>query len=682
MVHGRTAEQERLAGLVRDAATGRSFALLLEGSAGIGKTTLLEHAVARADDMLVLRASGYEAEMGIPYAGLSALLGPVIDQRSGLPAPLRAALGGALALEEAPPPDRFAVPVATLALLGILAEQRPLLVAVDDVHWLDDATRDALVFVAQRLATEGIGVLLASRDTPSRPLDAPGLERLPLPPIGRDAALAVLADGPSLGDEVRELVLAAGAGNPLALQELPRSLTDEQRAGRMPLHGPPTAGDEIGKAFAAELAALPAEVTAALVVVAAGVGSARDAVTTALAASGHGADALAPAIAAGVLTDDGRRLAFRHPLLGAAAYHAAPSSEQRAAHSALAAASRQSARRAWHLAAAALGTDAEAADALRAVGESARGRAAHGDAARAFGRAAELAATVPEQRALALEAARDAALAGHAERAFALLDRALGAEDPVVRGGAVHLRAHLVMRAGSPGDASAALESLSAEAAAAGDPAGAARLLLEASLAHMFTGDMHALLSLASRARDQASGVADELVLLASLVSGEALLALGRATEGEPLIAAAEPLLFDADPRSEVAEVVVMGAMSSLWTERFARVERTVGPMIERARSAGAAGRLVYPLCVRAQLEWRRGRWAAAYADADECSRLARDTGQAGVLALTLAILARAEAGVGSTRRAAPGARPSSWRPRPRGTPPSSTGSPRSGSPS
>jgi ATP/maltotriose-dependent transcriptional regulator MalT len=163
----------------------------------------------------------------------------------------------------------------------------------------------------------------------------------------------------------------------------------------------------------------------------------------------------------------------------------------------------------------------------------------------------------------------------------------------------------------------------------------------------MFTGDMHALLSLASRAREQATGVADELVLLASLVSGEALLALGRAAEGEPLIAAAEPLLFDADPRSEVAEVVVMGAMSSLWTERFTRVERTIGPMVERARAAGAAGRLVYPLCVRAQLEWRRGRWAAAYADADECCRLARDTGQAGVLALTLAILARAEAGVG-----------------------------------
>jgi hypothetical protein len=466
MMHGRGAEQERLAGLVRDAADGRSFALLLEGPAGIGKTTLLEHAVAQAEGMLVLRASGYEAEIGIPYAGLSTLLGPVIEQRAALPATLRTALGGALALEEAPPPDRFAVPVATLALLGALADEQPVLVAVDDVHWLDDATRDALIFVAQRLSAEGVGVLLASRDAPHRPIDAPGLERLRVPPIGRDAALAVLADGPLLGDEVREMVVAVGAGNPLALQELPRSLSDDERAGRVPMHGPPVAGDEIGKAFAAELAGLPSTTNAALVVVAAGVGTPRDAVAVALERSGFGPDALEPAVAAGVLNDDGRRFAFRHPLLGAAAYHAAPSSEQRAAHVALAAASGHSARRAWHLAAAALGTDAEAAEALRAVGASARERAAHGDAARAFARAAELAETPAEQEALALEAARDAALAGHAEQTATLLDRALGAEDPSVRAAAVHLRAHLLMRGGSPGDASAALERLSADAPA------------------------------------------------------------------------------------------------------------------------------------------------------------------------------------------------------------------------
>lgn len=647
MLHGRDGERERLAALVRGAADGRSFATLIEGPAGIGKTSLLDDVVSGADGMLVLRATGYEAEIGIPYAGLSALLGPVIGLRDRLPDAQRLALGGALALEVAPPQDRFAVPVATLGLLGAIAEEQPVLVVVDDVHWLDAATVDAIVFAAQRLAAEGVGVLLASRDAAGRQIDAPGLDRLMLGPLGRDAALAVLGDGPPLGTEARDLVVAAGAGNPLALRELPRLLTPDQRAGRAPLEGPPAAGDEMQPAFAGEIRALPPETVTALVVVAAGIGSLQAAVGEALVRIGVGVDALDPAITAGVLVDDRGRWTFRHPLLGSAAYHAAPSGEQRAAHAALAATIVHPSRRAWHLAAAAVGPDAAASQALRAAGEEARAQAAHADAARAFGRAAELAVDAAERAALALEAASEHALAGHGEQAFELVGRASESDVPAVRDGARRLRAHLLMRSGSPAEAIDALETLSSAANAAGDRAAAARLLLEASLGHMFTGDMRALLELASRAREQATGVADDLVMLASLVSGEALLALGRSAEGDALVAAAEPLLFTADPRSEIAEVVVMGGMSSLWVERFARVERTIGPMVEIARATGAVGRLVYPLSVRAQLEWRCGRWAAAYADAEECVRLARDTGQAGVLALALAILARAEAGTG-----------------------------------
>ena len=163
----------------------------------------------------------------------------------------------------------------------------------------------------------------------------------------------------------------------------------------------------------------------------------------------------------------------------------------------------------------------------------------------------------------------------------------------------------------------------------------------------MFTGDMVSLLDTAGRARDKAAGVSGELELLATLISGEALVALGRAGEGDALITAAEPLLMAADPVSEIAEVIGMAAMCSMWIERFARAERVVDRLIAGGREAGAAGRLGYPLCVRAQIHWRRGRWSAAYADAEESVRLCRETQQLGTLAVALPTLARCEAALG-----------------------------------
>lgn len=491
-------------------------------------------------------------------------------------------------------------------------------------------------------------MLLAVREADGAPVEAPSLERLRLRPLGRDDAVSILAEGQALAPDVSEALLLAGGGNPLALRELPRALSSAQRAGHVPLDGPPAAGDEVQAAFLGQLAALPPETAAALVVLAAGLGNPPGVVTAALDRVGRDREALAPAFAAGLLVERDGQLGFRHPLLASAAYHGVPSSERRRAHAALAAVVADPPRRAWQLAAAALAPDADAAAALAVAGHDARAAGAHADAARAFGRAAELEPDPATSAGLALEAARDHALAGHGERSLELVERTVReAPDPALRTAAEHLHAHLLMRGGAPVAAAARLEALAEGAMAAGDRSRGARLLLEASLAHMFTGDMEALLAIASRAREGADGVDDELALLAGLVGGEALLALGRSAEGDALIAAAEPLLFVADPRSEIAEVVSMAAMSSLWVERFARVERIVGRMVALARDAGAAGRLVYPLSVRAQLHWRCGRWAAAYADAEESVRLARETGQTGVLALTLAVLGRAEAGIG-----------------------------------
>ncbi len=653
MLHGRERERDHVAGLLRGARSGRSFALLLEGAAGIGKTSLLDDAVAAAEGMLVLRAQGYEAESDLPFAGLSDLLTPVIDARHALPEAQRRALGGALALEAAPPRDRFSVPVAVLGLLGLLAEEQPLLVVVDDAHWLDDASRDAILFIARRLDTEGIGLLVAARDSEPVRLDAAGLPRLELGGLDRAAALALLREAPPLAPDVERALADAAAGNPLALVELPRGLSDDQRAGRAPLAPLPAAGGDVHAAFARRLEALPPDARRALCLAAAATGAPADQLPAALEHAGLDEGALAPALDAGLVTRDGARIAFRHPLLATAAYHAAPSAERRAVHAALAAVARDPARRGWHLAAAAIGADEAVAAALDVAAQDARARGAHAEAARAAVRAGELTPSDDARASRLLVAARDVALTGDGPRAAELAaDAERLARDPVVTAGARRLRAHVLMRGGDPAAAQRLLEKLAAGAAARGEPAAAAEMLLEASIAHMISGDMDGLLEQSARARELAAGVSDELTLLATLVGGEALLALGRSAEGDRLVAVAEPLLFGADPLSDVAEVVGMGAMTSMWIERFDRAERTLAHLIDGARAAGAAARLAYPLSVRAQLNWRRGRWAAAYADAEEAVRLGRETGQQGLLAVALPYLARCEASIGHLEEA------------------------------
>ncbi|MBB4660714.1 AAA family ATPase [Conexibacter arvalis] len=653
MLYGRSREREQLAELVRGAGAGRSFAVLVEGPAGIGKSVLLAEAVAQAPaDASVLRTAGFEAEAGIPYGALSELLAPALHLLDGLPEAQRAALAGALALERALPRDRFAVPAAVLGLLGLAADERPLLVVVDDVHWLDPASREAVLFAAQRIDAEGVGIVLAARDSDGGPVAAPSVERLGLEPLARADALALLRDGAPLADDVAEALLRVSAGNPLALRELPRALSAAQRTGQAPLSGPPASGGRVEAAFERQLAQLPATTRAALCLLAAGAGSPPEAIERALAAVGADGDALAPARAAGLLVERDGGLAFRHPLLTAAAYHAAPSGERRTAHRALAAALGDVQHRAWQLSGAAFGPDEEAAAALRAAGEEARERGAHAEAARAFGRAAELSREPTARAALELEAARDHAVAGHGERALELARRAAESDDAAVRAGAEHLRAHVLMRGGDPLEAVGALRSLAARAAARGDRAASARYLLEASFAHMYRGEMAELSELAAQARAQAEGVSPELAMAAGVAEGEALIALGRSREGDALLSGAEPLLHEFDPLSDLAELVGMAAMASLWIERFERVERIAGRMIAIAREAGAVGRLPFPLGVRSQLHWRRGRWAAAYADAEEAVRLARETGQTGTLALTLAALTRAEAGIGRLEEA------------------------------
>src|SRR3712207_4649404 len=179
MLHGRAQELERIERLLEDARSGRSGALVILGEAGIGKTTLLDAAPEQAmGNMQVLRTRGFESERDLPFAGLPALLAPMLDLRERIPPVQARALGTALAVEPPAPHDPFAVPAAVLSMLGTIAEDAPLLAIVDDLQWLDPGSQRALLFAARRLRAEGVALLLARPSEDEGP--DPSLAGLPV----------------------------------------------------------------------------------------------------------------------------------------------------------------------------------------------------------------------------------------------------------------------------------------------------------------------------------------------------------------------------------------------------------------------------------------------------------------------------------------------------------------------
>jgi hypothetical protein len=155
VLHGRAAELGDIHDLLADARTGRSSMLVIAGEAGSGKTALLEHVAAEANDFRVLRCTGVESQAELPFAALHLLLVDCLDRLDLLPAPQASALRAAFGLAETPGVDRFLAGLATLTLLSEAGGDRPLLCLVDDAQWLDRASRDALLFAGRRLGAEG-----------------------------------------------------------------------------------------------------------------------------------------------------------------------------------------------------------------------------------------------------------------------------------------------------------------------------------------------------------------------------------------------------------------------------------------------------------------------------------------------------------------------------------------------
>ena len=176
---GREAERGRLADLRDEVRAGNSRAVVLRGAAGIGKTALLDDLAANATGFRVVRAAGAEFESDLPFAGLTTLIRPLLGNLADLPPAQAAALDTATARGEAGEPvDRFTVYAATLSLLSAAAEDAPLLCLVDDAHWLDRASAEAMLFAARRLLAETVLLVFATRDLPT--FDAPGIAEVVL----------------------------------------------------------------------------------------------------------------------------------------------------------------------------------------------------------------------------------------------------------------------------------------------------------------------------------------------------------------------------------------------------------------------------------------------------------------------------------------------------------------------
>ena len=337
--------------------------------------------------MRVLLTTGVRTEANLPFAGLHQLLRPIISGLDALPKPQYTALGVAFGLVEGEAEDPFLIALATLTLLADAAARTPILVVADDVQWLDRPSADALAFVARRLGSDPLVMLVGLRDGEASPLDATGIPELALLPLSdRDAREMVARIAPGLAPPVRNRILQEAAGNPLALAELSTTIRDDIGSGEgLPDILPLSA--RLEREFSTRADDLPNDTQWLLLIAAL---EDRDGVSEIVAAAGVPALAITPAIDARLIEVDGASLRFRHPLIRSAVQQRATVEDKRAAHLALAAVVGDVDRAAWHRAAATDTPDESVAALLDAAAERAMQRGALTVALAALQRAAAL----------------------------------------------------------------------------------------------------------------------------------------------------------------------------------------------------------------------------------------------------------------------------------------------------
>jgi DNA-binding CsgD family transcriptional regulator/tetratricopeptide (TPR) repeat protein len=621
---GREPERAALLQFLDAAATGSS-ALVLEGDAGVGKTTLWDAAIelARSRGFTVLRAQPVEAEATLAFTALGDLLDGVLEPLlDTIAAPQSDALRAALLLER--PVERHidqrAVSVAFLAVLRTLAREGPVVVAIDDVQWLDEASAAVLAFAARRLKTERIGLLLARRSgEPSVDL-APAGRRLAIGPLPPNDAHHLVRErlGLTLSGPTLRALWAAADGNPFYMLELARGL-----AGGNELPGVPitTIPESMTAVLRARVAALPEATRAALSIVAA----LSQPTLLRLERAGSSHEALRPAIEAGIVDRSGDVLRFRHPLLAAAAYAYLEDTARLALHRRLADTATDAEERGRHLA---LGSDSpspEIATALELGAVQAKSRGATTTAAQLFESAVRFTpadATEDRHRRL-LAAARERFVGGETPRAISLFEAAVAsAASGTARAEARAGLAEALVFEGDQSRAAALLQQVLEEPDLS--PA------LRASAADHLAG---ALFYLRERLDEAASwcSVAVSIGLALGdrsfLVRARSTTALVDALRGRPI----KSSMFKEDPAFE-GRVVEGSAYNHgvylLWIDRLPEAIEIMQRCRAEAVARGDESSLSLILAQLAQVEFLAGRWAAAEVTATEAHDAAVQAGQ------------------------------------------------------
>ena len=443
---GRLREREALDRLLDAARDGYGNVLVVHGDPGIGKSALLEYAIAQAGSFRVARAVGVEGEMELPFAALQQLCTPELEFRERLPAPQREALDVAFGLSAGRAPNPYLVGLAILGLLSDAAETKPLLCVIDDAQWLDRASAQVMTFVARRLMADRIALVFATREI------GKALARLPelhVAPLGhRDARMLLESALPGpLDDDVLERLIAEAHGNPLALVELPRGRTPTQLAGGFGLPEALHSSDQIVEGFTRRVAGLPDDARRLLLLAAADQTGDTALVSRAAQLLGIGEAAAQTTADEGLLTF-GVRVVFRHPLVRSAVYGAADVEARRQVHLALAQTTDPVSdpdRRAWHQALAVAAPDETIARELEGSAERAHARGGFAASA-AFLERSSLFTVDPSRRAgRALAAAHAWQQAGAFDEAIRLLTSAqAGPLDAIEQAQAEVLRARIV----------------------------------------------------------------------------------------------------------------------------------------------------------------------------------------------------------------------------------------------
>ncbi|MGH3888552.1 MAG: AAA family ATPase, partial [Pseudonocardiaceae bacterium] len=645
MLVGRDHEHDRLRVVLTNAARGSPEALVIRGDPGMGKTRLLRAAAEGANELRIIRVDGHEAETDIPYAALSMLLGPLLHGLAGLPDAQTTALKAALDLGPAGHGDRLGVAAATLTLLANSADERPLFIAVDDAHWLDLPSLEALVFSIRRMRAERIAVVLTARCavdvSPAAERWLAALPEMPLNGLDFAAAKQLVADRGALSSAMWE----ATAGNPLALLDLPTTWSP-----KLPVE-PVHLSTRLVRAYERRMAGLSQNTRRAVLLLAVA-GSADDAVDDALAQQGLGRHDLDAAEDAGLLVQDTSGVRFRHPLIRSAVYHAATAARKRTAHRALAAVYQgrstpgAAERRAFHLAASTPSPDENIAEQVAAAAKQAAARQSHVTALALFERAARLSPVGPARTQRLLDAALTSQAAGCVEAAVPLLELALAETDDQHSITMVqHLQCRIQMWSGQPIEGCDDLIAL-ADRTEIAEPAWSAVMRSQAALMSLMLGNQRLAVEMARRAARLVRHLPVATRLPVVVVEALTLAVDGDSATARDLLAWCEEHLAEYDPLS-IDQLLVLAAIAYASVEDPAPARRWLESAVRMARSAGAVGLLPFPLSELAGACWRDGDWAAGLAHAHAAVSLTEETGWLTELPHALIVLATFEATLG-----------------------------------